>query len=99
MRSIPTVDSRANACLRMQLFCSSTPVCRAAQIRQCVLGPQEHNPETGITSTVVYYGVEVEGRTIVKWASDQAFVGIVQASGQAATLHCRSTPLLVRSTR
>jgi hypothetical protein len=42
------------------------------------LGPCEVNPDTGTAATTVYYGVNTEGRTVLKWANDQGFQGIVQ---------------------
>ena len=48
------------------------------KIRICAMGPTENNAESGVVSTLVYYGVNQESSTIIKWANDQGYVGIVQ---------------------
>lgn len=47
-------------------------------IRHLVLGPVDANPETGVTSTVVYYCAVGPETTTIKWANDQGYTGIVQ---------------------
>ncbi|KAG1665494.1 hypothetical protein FOA52_009755 [Chlamydomonas sp. UWO 241] len=48
-------------------------------IRSATLGPTEPSPDgtPGVTSSV-YYGVDLAGVTIVKWANDQGYTGVVQ---------------------
>lgn len=50
------------------------------------LGPSEPNPDTGTVATTVYYGVNTEGRTVLKWANDQGFQGIVQVQAAGGVL-------------
>ncbi len=47
-------------------------------IRSCVIGFTETLPDGNISSTSVFYGVDVDGRTVLKWANDQGYTGIVQ---------------------
>ena len=43
------------------------------------MGSTEEGPESGgVIATTVYYGVNVGPSTIVKWANDQGYVGVVQ---------------------
>lgn len=48
-------------------------------IQSATLGPTEPNLDgtPGVTSSV-YYGVELDGKTILKWANDQGYTGVVQ---------------------
>jgi len=55
------------------------------KVRIVTLGPTEAMPETGSASTTVYYGVSVEGRTILKWANDQGYQGLVMDMGEEVT--------------
>lgn len=48
------------------------------KIKLCVLGALDNNAETGVVSTVVYYGVNQDGKTVLKWANDQGYQGVVQ---------------------
>ncbi len=41
------------------------------------MGPTEHNAETG-ASTTVYFGVTNNEVSVIKWANDQGYLGIVQ---------------------
>lgn len=51
------------------------------------LGPCDVSQETGQHTSTVYYGVNVEGKTILKWANDQAFQGLVQV-GSGVRAEC-----------
>lgn len=60
------------------------PGCR---IHLCVLGPTETNPETGAVSTTVFYGVNQNNITVLKWANDLAYSGLVlELSDEAEAL-------------
>jgi intraflagellar transport protein 140 len=60
------------------------PGCR---IQLCVLGPSETNPETGAVSTTVFYGVNQNNITVLKWANDLAYSGLVlELSDEAQAL-------------
>ena len=48
------------------------------KIKICTIGPTENNIESGVVSTLVYYGVNQGEGTVLKWANDQGYVGIVQ---------------------
>ena len=43
------------------------------------MGSTEESPESGgVEATTVYYGVNIGPSTVVKWANDQGYVGVVQ---------------------
>ena len=47
-------------------------------IKTCVMGLTEATEDGSSTSSMVYYGVDQNNITIVKWANDQGYTGIVQ---------------------
>ena len=49
-----------------------------SKVKACVLGPQEINQQTGITTVVVYYGCTSGGKTVIKWVNDAGYTGVVQ---------------------
>ncbi len=54
-------------------------------IKTCVMGPTENNAESGAVTTTIYYGVNQNDATVVKWANDQGYTGIVQVSWTVQT--------------
>mmetsp|Transcript_30722 Transcript_30722/g.68056 ORF Transcript_30722/g.68056 Transcript_30722/m.68056 type:complete len:1411 (+) Transcript_30722:34-4266(+) len=48
------------------------------KIRTVVLGPTEISPDSNMTATIVYYGVNQNNTTVLKWANDQGYTGVVQ---------------------
>lgn len=46
--------------------------------------PAVSRSRAGVAATTAYYGVLVEGRTVLKWANDQGYQGLVMVRGGAA---------------
>eukprot|EP00983_Pelagomonas_calceolata_P132876 1161913-Pelagomonas_calceolata.AAC.5 len=50
-------------------------------ISVATMGPASVNEATGTTSCVVFYGVNVQDTTVLKWANDQGQQGVMEVRG------------------
>jgi hypothetical protein len=48
------------------------------QVGAVCMGGVAAMPDTGTPALTVYYAVHTGGRTVVKWANDQGYQGVVQ---------------------
>ena len=63
-------------CTAVQVTYDEQPGCK---IFICSMGSTEESPESGgVVASTVYYGVNSGPSTVVKWANDQGYVGVVQ---------------------
>ncbi|GAX73042.1 hypothetical protein CEUSTIGMA_g494.t1 [Chlamydomonas eustigma] len=72
------------------------------KIQLCTMGPTENNADSGVISTTVYYGVNQvvnqNTETILKWANDQGYTGLVQVlpdEAQAIIYYAEKDQLVV----
>jgi hypothetical protein len=68
---------QTHACIPECLM-SVCVLCPGSTISVATMGPSTVNDSTGVVTCVIFYGVQFQGATLLKWANDQGYQGTME---------------------